>query len=97
MAKVGDAILKGVVTGVVIELTRQVGQGVREYLRDLRKNANGIKVVPIQPPAQLRGALKGLGYGEREVLRAIQSKEVREVETQPLDIQVRAALKVLTP
>ncbi len=88
------ATLSSIAARMVVEGVRQIGSGVREYLRDQRKAATAKKPEP--RPSLLHDALINLGFKEQEVRAALASPEVKQTAHAPLGDQVRMALKVLT-
>lgn len=82
--------MSNLVTRAVIEVTRQVGTGVREYLRDRRRKEQSKR-----PPADtaLVRTLVAMGFSKEQA--AIASRSTRPSDS--LQDQVRDALKVITP
>ncbi len=98
---------------VAVEVVKQVGAGVREFLRERRNPPTTPRPpapTPPQPPqppkppeppvdsfATLRQVLEGLGFTAAEVRAAVAAPEVCALASAPVEDQIRAALRVLRP
>lgn len=94
---------------VIVEITRQIGTGLREHLRErrLRKQREAnlayltkelTEVVQLKKKDEpLIKTLVAMGFKEKQVKEAVATNEVKATDGKPLEERLRVALRVLMP